>query len=64
MNRYRLNVNVSIQPEPGSGQSYGNLQVQENVSFEASNFMEVAAMLGRFHEMAAKLRSEYVQEDR
>jgi len=58
--KYRLRMNISIMQvdEHGQymGQLGGNLQVSEDIDFEAANFLEIAAVLGRFHEVSQEIK--------
>ena len=52
--RYRLRLTAEIQPSDGSG----FLRVEEQAELEAEGFLEVAQVLGRFHELAQTLKTE------
>jgi len=49
--KYELRVNVEIRDVEG----YGNLSVQEVCRVPAGTFLEIAAILGKFHELVQKL---------
>jgi hypothetical protein len=64
--QYRLHVNINMEKVyiidsergySGGYQSSGErMSVQEELILPASNFMEVAAVLARFHELAESLK--------
>lgn len=66
--RYRVEVNVRVttmQEYPyGSGQwqpsgsMSGGLEVSERADVTASGFMELAGILGRFHELTERIKAE------
>lgn len=49
---YELNISIYIRDNMG-----GNLNISETVLIEARNFLEMAKILGTFHELAEKLRT-------
>ena len=51
LERYELRINVEIRDARG----YGNLSVSEMVHVSASTFLEIAGILGKFHELVQKL---------
>lgn len=52
--RYQLSVRVSIQDV----EMLGNIQVEEHFRVDAKNFIDICQLLGRFHELAEKLKQE------
>lgn len=55
---YQLDIRVTVtRPNSWSGSS-DRFTVDENMTVPASTFMEVAAILGQFHELAEKIRTE------
>lgn len=51
---YELSVDVSIRSNDG----YGSLRVHETVDLQARSFLEIAAVLGRFHDLGKRIRAE------
>jgi hypothetical protein len=57
--KYKLRVRCEIQQTDDHGSYYGQgLNVEENVDIEAGSFMEVAAVLGRFHELSEDIKAK------
>lgn len=57
--KYKLRVRCEIQQTDDHGSYYGQgLNVEENVDIEAGSFMEVAAVLGKFHDLSEKIKAE------
>lgn len=62
--RFRVEVNVRVVQltDSGNGQWYAaggqGLEVRDAVDLTAAGFMEVAGILGRFHELAQSLKQE------
>jgi hypothetical protein len=55
--KYKLKVRCEIQQTDDHGSYYGQgLNVEENVDIEAGSFMEIAALLGRFHELSEDIK--------
>ena len=55
-----LNLNLSIhQVEDGRFQGQG-LEIRDHVTLPAMGFLEVAQVLGRFHELAETIKKEHV----
>jgi hypothetical protein len=55
----RLRLQISIEAIPGGyNAAYGNLQLSETVNLDAASFLEIASILGRFHELAEKVEEE------
>ena len=50
--RYTLQINVWVR----DSQQSGGLQVTEEVFIDADGFLEVAKILGMFHDLAQKLK--------
>lgn len=55
--QYTLMVRCEIRSTDDQGYSTGQgLTVQEDMKLEARSFMEVASILGRFHELSEKIK--------
>lgn len=57
--KYKLRLNVDITECDDNGYANGNmnrLQVMEELPFDAGSFLEIAHILGRFHELGADIR--------
>ena len=57
--RYQLRLRVEITQVGEHGEymgQAGNLQVTEDVNFEAASFLQVAHTLGQFHELAESIK--------
>lgn len=55
--KYRLRVRCEIQQTDDIGGYYGQgLNVEEYVDMEVSSFMELAAIIGHFHELSEVIR--------
>lgn len=52
--RYQLSIRVAIQ-DPTTG---GGLQISKDFRVNASNFIEICHVLGRFHELSEKIKKE------
>ena len=50
---YELEVMVSIR----QGSTGGFLEIRERVSVDAGGFMQIAGILGKFHDLAQALKS-------
>lgn len=59
MQKYELDIRTSIRParEPGMAGSSDQLSVHDEVRIDASNFTEIARILGAFHDLADNLRA-------
>jgi len=59
--RYVLRLRVEIMQVDDHGMSMGlaggNLQVTEDVQFGAASFLEIAGVLGRFHELSQEIKA-------
>lgn len=55
MNKFKLEIQVSIRPEGGS-YSQG-LQIQESVILGVRDFGEMCKVLAQFHDLALKLEA-------
>lgn len=59
--RYRLRLNISIDQVGEHGGLYspanGTLQVTEDIEFMAGNFLEIASVLARFHELGQEVQA-------
>lgn len=56
---YKLIVRVTVHQVDELGRWTGQgLEVSEEVSVEASSFLEIATLLGRFHELTEKMKAE------
>lgn len=40
------------------GDGYGGLRIEENIEIKASDFIEMAKILGQFHDLAQKVKNE------
>jgi hypothetical protein len=58
--RYEVMINVAIVDR--AAYNSGGLRVEERFDVSATDFMAVAAILGRFHELAEKLRGEHADD--
>lgn len=62
--RFRLQINVFVQQlqeySPGNWQVQGStgLEVRESFDLNAAGFMELAGILGRFHELKERIEAE------
>jgi hypothetical protein len=56
--RYRLDISVTLYDQ----QQGGRLEVRENMDVEAKTFLEMAGILGRFHELTESIKKENVSE--
>jgi hypothetical protein len=58
--RYLLHVSVEIHGDPTDPMGMGNdrLRVEEDVALGACGFLEIAAILGEFHELAHQIQSK------
>jgi len=57
--KYQLRMRIEIQQVGEHGEylgQAGNLQVTEDILFDASSFLEIASVLGEFHELAEKIK--------
>jgi hypothetical protein len=54
----RVDISVRITPSYNdpSPNMHGDLTIQESFQIEASNFLEMSAILGQFHELAQKVK--------
>jgi hypothetical protein len=55
MMQLRIEVSVDAYNEP---QASGNLRMSETVQIDTPSFIELAQILGRFHELAEKVTKE------
>ena len=53
--KYRVDISISLQQADYHG---GRLEIRESLDLPAANFFEMAAILGRFHELAESLKKE------
>jgi hypothetical protein len=53
MNKYEMYIHIQLR----DSQNGGTLNVSESVTITASNFLELAKILGQFHELAEKIRA-------
>ena len=57
--RYKLRVRCEIQQTDDSGCYYGQgLNVEENIEIDAGSFMEIAAVLSRFHDLSEDIKAK------
>jgi len=57
--KYQLRMNISIRAVDDHGGYYGGsdqLQVTDDINFEAASFLEIAHVLGQFHELGQKVK--------
>ena len=52
---YELRINATIRNTSPGG---GYLSIEESVTVDAVSFLELATILGKFHELAQKIQSE------
>lgn len=57
---YKLNLRVEIFHVDDQGRMYSGdrLQVSEEVTVDASDFLEIAKILGQFHELTQHVRAD------
>ena len=63
---FKLQVRVEIQRCGPNGEYLGSrdqLTVEESVQLQARGFLEVAAVLGRFHDLGERIRNEAERHD-
>ena len=53
--KYNVQLNVRIHPESGG---YGGLEISETVNVSADGFLSLCQILGKFHELAQKIKEE------
>jgi hypothetical protein len=57
--KYKLKVRCEIQQTDDFGSYFGQgLNVEENIDIEAGSFMEVAAVLSRFHDLSENIKAK------
>ena len=54
----QMNVNISLY-QPGYG---GTLRIEEQVELPAADFLELAKILGQFHDLAKKIKAEKAEK--
>lgn len=56
---FLLEINCEITRAPGASGYYSNerLTVRETIRLPASGFLQIAGVLGQFHDLAEKVRS-------
>lgn len=59
---FRLYVRITIEQPPGP-RSAGRLEVSEETRLEVKTFLDVAAVLGKFHELTESLKPREVDDD-
>ena len=52
---YELRINATIRDMSPGG---GYLNIEESVTVDAVSFLELATILGKFHELAQKIQKE------
>jgi hypothetical protein len=63
MGKFRLDVNVRISQLSDSGAFGGQgLEIREDLVINANSFLEVAAALGKFDELARALNGAHMAE--
>lgn len=61
--RYKLRIRCEIQQTDDHGSYYGQgLTVEETVELGTVDFMETAAILGRFHDVVADIQAKQAKE--
>lgn len=61
--KYKLRVRCEIQETADNGSYRGQgLTVEENTELDAAGFMDVAGILGRFHELSERIKREQAKE--
>lgn len=53
--RYQVRIDITIQQRD---QYQGQLRVEESFNVSATDFLELAGILGKFHELAEKIQKE------
>ena len=53
--RYRVDISVYLTDQMQGGR----LEVRESIDVSASNFLEMAKILGAFHDLATKIKEEH-----
>jgi hypothetical protein len=53
--RYQVRIDITIQQRD---QYQGQLRVEETFNVSATDFIELAGILGKFHELAEKIKKE------
>jgi hypothetical protein len=53
-----LQIDIRISPDT-TDFAYGNLQMTESVRFEGNSFLDIASVLGKFHDMLGELKKEH-----
>jgi hypothetical protein len=57
--KYKLRVRCEIHQTDDFGGIYSQgLNVEENIDITADSFMEVAAVLGKFHDLSENIKAE------
>lgn len=58
--KYRMHIDVRIESMDDNGRSInqGALMFGQDIKFEADTFLEIAHVLGQFHELAENLKSD------
>ena len=58
MNGDGLRVSINVRIDVSGQAGYGNLEIREDFPIPVGSFMELAQVLGRFHELAEKIKAE------
>jgi hypothetical protein len=54
----RLQIDIRITPDHDNmSEAYGNLQMTESVTFDGNSFLDIASVLGKFHDMLSELKN-------
>lgn len=56
--RLRMDIRIESLDERGYPVSNGGLVIGQNIDFEAESFLEIAHVLGQFHELAESIKSD------
>ena len=55
-NQIEVTINIAIRQPPGYGG--GQIEIRENITMCSMGFLEMAAVLAKFHELAESLKKE------
>lgn len=57
----RLRLDVRLEADPSTDHNaWGNLQLSESITINAATFLEVAGILGRFHDLGLVVQHEQI----
>lgn len=58
----RLQIDIRISPDYNNPQeAFGSLQLSETHEITGQNFMEIATILGKFHELMQKIKEQRLE---